>query len=185
MLQQPSRLKASSSKPEPNRGRRGLPERRARRRPPELGRQGWAQPHPRPRRSRSAASEAPQGQGKGRWPRGRGLAACRRAPVPARLAVADARWDPFLPPLLSGYLRRSSLPLDEIGAMRAAARKWLALFLLWWADNRCFLLGFGPDLQHLATIQVIPLYVYIYVFVFVSKILGIPWHTGEYPWRRP
>ena len=54
-------------------------------------------------------------------------------------------------------------------------------FLLWWANNRCFLLGFGPDLQHLATTQVIPLYVYIYVFVFVSKILGIPWHTGEYP----
>ena len=132
-----------------------------------------------------AAREAPQGQGKGRWPRGRGLAACRRAPVPARLAVADARWDPFLPSLLSGYLRRSSLPPDEIGAMRAVARKWLALFLLWWADNRCFLLGFGLDLQDLATIQVIPLYVYIYVFVFVLKILGIPWHTGEYPWRRP
>ena len=25
----------------------------------------------------------------------------------------------------------------------------------------------------------------ICIFVFLIKILGIPWHTGEYPWHRP
>jgi hypothetical protein len=27
--------------------------------------------------------------------------------------------------------------------------------------------------------------VYIHIFVFVTKIMGIPWNTWVYPWRRP
>jgi len=27
--------------------------------------------------------------------------------------------------------------------------------------------------------------VYIHIFVFVTKIMGIPWNTWAYPWRRP
>ena len=74
----------------------------------------------------------------------------------------------------------------QVGKLGAAARKTMRPFFVWWVA-RCFLSiglwGFGPVGQICKCSKYTS--VYMYTFVFICRILGIPWHTGEYPWRRP
>ena len=74
----------------------------------------------------------------------------------------------------------------QVGKLGAAARKTMRPFFIWWVA-RCFmsvgLWGFGPVGQICKCSKYTS--VYMYTFVFICRILGIPWHTGEYPWRRP
>jgi len=60
-----------------------------------------------------------------------------------------------------------------VGRLGAAARKRYHLFFLYfvdWAENHCFLLGFEPDLQHVATIYVIPIRIHICICVCFQNL---------------
>jgi len=134
---------------------------RAGRLPPRHSRAGHARCSTRPlaqRRSRRAG----QGElGKGRRADGRGGGA-------------------EVPPCPCSLRASTRLVRCELGAAACSQESTRACFYFGGliVAASCWALGLICNIWQLYK-------VYLYVFMFVSKILGIPWHTGEYPWRRP
>jgi hypothetical protein len=100
---------------------------------------------------------------KGRGPRAEREGACGVPQCPRGSLSPNAEPDGI--PSFRSSAPASVVPLRRLQtcAMRAAARKRYLV------GCESPVSGFGPYLQHLATIQVIPLYICIYIFVLSSK----------------